>query len=393
MALGNRAVSCIASGLFVHDFLDDGGRNSVQMGGRFQRNSQGIDPVQIIRLNPLPKIGLVEEHEQFFLVMGGDEIAFGGRHVLGSINEADAQIGIGEGASGAANTFLFDFARSIAQSCGIDDFQRVALEGNGLLDGVARGAGVGGDDGAVAAGQEIEQGGFADVRGAGDDDAGAFAQNAAFLPGGQQGVDFVGNGGQAINKSIRNRLRQFIIRKIEHGLDVRRDGQEGIVERADASAKGILELGGGEARCAFGTGLDEIQDGFGLSQIEFAVQKSAFGEFAGFGLACAGGQEGLQNAASGLGSAVALDFGGIFAGERVRGAENEQQGIVEDFAGGRSDDLSVDERSGGALGRRRGGTAENPIGDGECAGARKADDRDGAGARSGGDGGDDVGWE
>ena len=393
MALGNRAVSRIASGLFMHYFLDDGGRNFVQIGGRFQRNSQGIDPVQIIRLNPLPKIGLVEEHEQFFLVMGGDEIAFGGRHVLGSINEADAQIGIGEGASGAANTFLFDFARSIAQSCGIDDFQRVALEGNGLLDGVARGAGVGGDDGAVAAGQEIEQGGFAYVRGAGDDDAGALAQNAAFLPCGQQGVDFAGNGGQTGDKFIRNRLRQFIIRKIEHGLDVRRDGQEGIVERADASAKGILELGGGEARCAFGTGLDEIQDGFGLSQIEFAVQKSAFGEFAGFGLACAGGKEGLQNAASGLGSAVALDFGGIFAGERVRGAENEQQGIVEDFAGGRSDDLSVDERSGGALGRRRGGTAENPIGDGECAGARKADDRDGAGARSGGDGGDDVGWK
>ncbi len=69
----------------------------------------------------------------------------------------------------------------------------IALEGYEFFDCVAGGAGVGGDDGAVAAGEEIEERGFAGIGGAGDDNPGAVAQQVAFLPGVEQGLDAGGN--------------------------------------------------------------------------------------------------------------------------------------------------------------------------------------------------------
>jgi hypothetical protein len=102
-------------------------------------------------------------------------------------------------------------------------------------------------------------------------------------------------------------------------------GEEGVVQGADAQAEGILELGGGEARGALGARMDEVEDGLGLGQIHLVVQKGAFGEFAGLGLARAGGKEGVEDALGGLRAAVALDFDGILAGIGVRRAENQQR--------------------------------------------------------------------
>ncbi len=268
----------------------------------------------------------------------------------------------------------------------------IALQGDEFLDGVARGAGVGGDDGAVAAGEKIQQRGLADVGGTGNDDAGAFAQDMAFVPGVQQGLDFVGNGGQAAVNLFWNRLRQFIIRKIQHGLNVGGNGEQGVVQSADAQSEGVFELGGGEARGPLGTGMDEIQDGLGLRQVDFVVQKGSFGEFAGLRLARAGGQKGVEDALGGQRASVTLDFDGILAGVGVRSAENQQQGLIEHLPGGRIDDLTVEEGSGGARGGRGRGTAEKPVGEGIGLGAGQADNGNGAFARRGGDGGDGVGW-
>ena len=251
---------------------------------------------------------------------------------------------------------------------------------------------MGGDDGAVAAGQEVQEGGFADVGGAGDDDAGAVAQDVALVPGVQQGLDFAGNGRQTAANLVWNRLRQFIIRKIEHGLDIGRNGEQGVVKSADPAAEGVFELGCCEPRGAFGTGLDEVEDGLGLGQVDLSIQKGALGEFAGVGLARAGGEEGVEDAPGGLRAAVALDFDRILAGVGMRRAEHEPERVVEDFAGAGRDGRAVRERAGGPRGERRRRAAVQAVGQRERAGARKADDGDGACARRGGDRGDDVGW-
>jgi hypothetical protein len=80
-------------------------------------------------------------------------------------------------------------------------------------------------------------------------------------------------------------MGDFIIRKIKHGFKICSDGQEFLVERADALAEGVFKLGRGEPGRAFRPGVDEIEDGFGLGQIDFIVQEGAFGEFSRFGLA------------------------------------------------------------------------------------------------------------
>jgi len=187
-------------------------------------------------------------------------------------------------------------------------------------------------------------------------------------------------------------LGQFIIRKIEHGLDVGAEGQQVVVKGTDPASKGIVELGGGEAGGTFGPGMDQIRYGFGLSEVHFAVQKGPFSEFTGLGLAGAGGQKGRENAEGGLGTAVALDFDGIFAGVGVRGSKNQQKGIVQDLVGIWMNDLSMEESAGLACRREGRVTTKQAVGEAIGVGARNAHDGDGGLAGSGRDGGDGVGW-
>ena len=194
MPFGDRNGLLIASGGLLDDFLEDFGRNFGRRRRFLERNGHGIDSGEIFGLNLPSQIDLVEQHEDFLRIVGGQEGFFLGGEVLGGIDEANAQIGLRQGAAGAADAFLLDFAGRVAQSGGIHELQRVAVEDDGFLDGVAGGAGVGGDDGAVAAGQEVQEGGFADVGGTGDHDAGAVAQHVALVPSVQQGLDFAGNG-------------------------------------------------------------------------------------------------------------------------------------------------------------------------------------------------------
>ena len=64
---------------------------------------------------------------------------------------------------GPADTLLFNFVLTVAQSSGIDNMQRHAIDLDMLPKHVTGRAGNGGDDGTVGAAQGIEQAGFAGV--------------------------------------------------------------------------------------------------------------------------------------------------------------------------------------------------------------------------------------
>ncbi len=83
-----------------------------------------IESGKIFGTNFLTQIDLVEQNEQFFGVVGRQKGLFFGGERLGGIDEAEAQIGLRKGVMGAANAFLFDFARGIAQPGGIDELHR-----------------------------------------------------------------------------------------------------------------------------------------------------------------------------------------------------------------------------------------------------------------------------
>ena len=356
----NRAGIMTDSGLdgneFGQDRLNDGWkvRGFGQGGGDGRKRGEGG------RGEPDAEIGFIEDQKEAFGRMGMDEMGFRFGQCLGGVDDTKTKVGLGKGMAGSTDAFLFDFAWGIAKAGRIDEADGISVEIDIDFDGVAGCSRVGGDDGAIAAGEEIEEGGFADVRGAGDNDAGAIAQEAAFLPGIEQGLDGGGNGGDPGGDFGCNNLRQFVIREIQHGFDVGGDGEPILIDGTDLASEGIFEEGGGHAGGAFGAGMDEVEDGFGLGEVELAEEEGALGEFAGFGLPGAGAEEGVEDAVGGLRATVAVDFDGIFAGIGMGGAEKKHEGVIEGFVGLGIDDLAVGKGAGGALGGEGGGAGVCP---------------------------------
>ena len=141
----------------------------------------------------MSQVGFIDQHEQFLGLVGLEEGRLAIGEFPGGIEEANAEIRLGQGPVGAADAFLFDFTRRIPQSSGIDQMKRITMKNDRFFNGITGGSGMGGDNGAVAASQIIQEGGFADIGSTGDDDAGAFAEDTAFLPGRQKSLDFAGN--------------------------------------------------------------------------------------------------------------------------------------------------------------------------------------------------------
>jgi hypothetical protein len=80
--------------------------------------------------------------------------------------------------------------------------------------------------------------------------------------------------------------------------------------------------------------MDEVHDGLGLSEIHFAVEEGALGEFARFGMAGTGFEEGFQETLSYQNAAVALEFKGGFATVTSAAVKEDDDALVEDEAFG-----------------------------------------------------------
>src|ERR1017187_4804765 len=71
--------------------------------------------------------------------------------------------------------------------------------------------------------------------------------------------------------------------KIERGLDEQAQLDEFFCKRRDLFRERAAERTRRRARRRFGARLDQVGDGFGLSQVELVVEKGTLGEFAGLG--------------------------------------------------------------------------------------------------------------
>ena len=116
-------------------------------------------------------------------------------------------------------------------------------------------------------------------------------------------------------------------------LDVRHRLHEIIAEAIDAVGKfaGQLFAGGGGGQ--FRARMDQVGDGFGLGEIDAAVEKCATREFAGSGEAGAIFEDGVQDEFGGEHAAVAGDLDDVFAGECARGAQDTEEDFIDDAAG------------------------------------------------------------
>ena len=78
-------------------------------------------------------------------------------------------------------------------------------------------------------------------------------------------------------------------------------------------------------------GSDEVGHGFGLAEVELAVEVGSLGELSGVGHTAAVLDEEVQDLIDDIGGAVTGDFHGVFAGVAVRGTEDGDEGFIDDF--------------------------------------------------------------
>ena len=104
------------------------------------------------------------------------------------------------------------------------------------------------------------------------------------------------------------------------------------LDRRDAAGDGAAGLLGGDAGLVERGGVDEVADGFGLREIDAAVEVGAQGEFAGFGEAGAGFQGALDGVAQDHGRAVAGDFDDVLGGIGTGSFEERGDHLVDGLA-------------------------------------------------------------
>ena len=210
----------------------------------------------------------------------------------------------------------------LAQAGGVDETDGDAAHDDALFEKIAGRAGLVGDDGAVFLQQGVEEGGLAGIGASGEDNEGAFAQEASLVPRGEQGPHAGAHRAGARGKCAGSEgVGDVALVEVQRGLDVGAQGDERVVEGGDAARKGAAELFGGGADGPLGLGADEVHHGFGLGEVEATVEKGASREFAGRGGFDAEGRERFEHAAGGEPAAVDLEFDDGFAGVAAAAGE------------------------------------------------------------------------
>ena len=280
------------------------------------------------------EISLIEDEQVAMLGGGGNDDARAGGGGLAGVDDFEDQISALEFRLGALNADALNGVAPFTQSGGIDETKGDAVDLDDFFDGVARGAGGGADDGALEAEQAIEEATFADVGFANDDGAGAVTEDAALLGGVEQAAGVGEEIGKAALKGGAGVGRNVFLRKIDVGFDVGEDVDQGLAEGFGFAADDAGELFVGGTNGEGALGMDEVHDGLGLSEIHFAVEESALGEFARFGMAGTGFEEGFQETLSDQNAAVALELKGGFASVTSAAVKEDDDALVEDEAFG-----------------------------------------------------------
>ena len=178
--------------------------------------------------------------------------------------------------------------------------------------------------------QAIEQARFSGIRRAVDDDAHAFAKDAALVRGREQRVDLRANFVEPREKCRPDIGRDVFVRKIDVGLEIGDERNQVFAQLRNFFAQPAFQLFRRGAEREIGLGADQIDDRFGLRQIQFAVEKSALGEFPGPSRPRARVQAGFPNPRRHQHAAVATDFDHIFAGVTRRGAMDREHHLIDD---------------------------------------------------------------
>ena len=265
-----------------------------------------------------------------------------------AISNVETEVGELQRFFRARNAGTLDLIARRAQTSRVEQANGHAPQVDYFFDRVAGRAMSLTDDDAFITEEAIEQTRFAGVGRAIDDDAHAFAQNASLLGCLQQRGHLCAHVLQPGAQLFAFIRRDVFVREINGSFGVRDETDELIADSANPFAKSAFQLFGGGAEGEIGFGANQIDDGFGLGQIHFAVKKGALGKFARARGPRTGPQTGFENARAHQHAAVTADFDQVFAGITGGRAMDREQHLVDhapgsiaslrcDFAGGAHD--------------------------------------------------------
>ena len=117
-----------------------------------------------------------------------------------------------------ADADAFGFVQRAADAGGVHELDRNAADGDGFADQIAGGAGRGGDDGALALDQAVEQARFADVGAADDGERQAFVDDLAVGEGRGELLRAERGRRRCVRESARREARKRRLRRSQFRL-------------------------------------------------------------------------------------------------------------------------------------------------------------------------------
>ena len=248
---------------------------------------------------------------------------------LRGIEHYQHQIRIGQGFHGFLYADAFGFVEGAADSGGVHQLHRNSAERNGFGHEIARGAGRGGDDGALALDQAIEQARLADVGAADDGEGQALVDN---FPVGERAGEFFerrADCADVFEDLFAGEHGDIVFGKINSGFEKRNQLHQLLFDRLQAAGERAFELLGGDLRLIERLRIDQVADGFGLGEVDASVEEGAHGELARLGKARAAGESEFDDVAEDDGRSVGGDFDDVVSGVGMRLGEIGDDDFVD----------------------------------------------------------------
>ena len=222
-----------------------------------------------------------------------------------------------------------DVVRGFAQSRGVEDVQRQAVDRDAFAQHVTRRAWRRGDDRGVVTGEAIQQAGLAGIRPARNDDRQAVTQQRALAGGFRKFGESLPHVPHALAESAVREEIDFFLGKIDGRLDPEPQQQHGLGEFVHARGELALQRAQCRARRLRGSAVDQVGDRFSLREVELVVEVGALRELTGSSRARTESQHPLQQQLHDHGAAVPLQLEHVFAGERMRAGKEQRQTRVD----------------------------------------------------------------
>ena len=201
----------------------------------------------------------------------------------GAVHHKQHAVGLLDLLPGAFDTDALNLVAGIAQTGGIDDVQRHAVDVDVLAQHVASGTGNVGHDRCFTARQGVQQARFTGVRASGNHHLHPFTQQAALARFCTNGVEI---GHHLVELGFDFAVREevdLLVREVDSRFHVDPKVSKCFHEVIHTRGECALQRVQSRAGRLFRTGVDQVSNGLSLRQVELVVEEGTLGELARLG--------------------------------------------------------------------------------------------------------------